>query len=173
MKRIFCLFLVLVAAVSMCACSFGNRSTLLEPVEFIYPRKSADFVYGTDQSIFDTEFREASGHREDLNYLLSMYLRGPQADHLRSPFPTGCTLESVSCEEETLHLILSREFVLLENTELTIACAALTKTCLSLADVQQVHIEATGYQKSINIILDADSLLLSDYSTFEAAPVTE
>ena len=173
MKRLLCVLTVFLLAASLCACSFGSHSALLEPVEFSYPRKSDSFVYGSDQGILDTELREGSGHTNDLNYLLSMYLRGPQDDRLRNPFPSGCTLETVHREGDTLYLVLSSEFVALENMELTVACAGLTKTFLNLTDARQVCIQATALQKTVNVTMDAESLLLSDYTAFEVPPVTE
>lgn len=173
MKRVICLMLSLLLLGGLFGCAYSESSDILKPVEFFYPRKSDSFIYGADDGVIASESREASGHTGDLHYLLSMYLRGPQDAHLRSPFPSGCRLESVRREGDTLYLVLSAELTALENLELTLACASLTKTCLALTDAQQVSISAASGSKTVSITLDADSLLMSDYSAFEAQPVTE
>jgi hypothetical protein len=173
MKRIFCLILALALTAALCACSLGSRSSLLEPVEFFYPRNSVSFIYGSELGILDTELREGAGHTDDLNYLLSMYLRGPQDSRLRNPFPASCQLETVRQEGDILYLVLSSEFTALESTDLTVACAGLTKTSMNLVDVRLVSIKASGNKKSVSITMDAEALLLSDYSAFEVNPVTE
>ena len=171
MKKFLCLIIAAALAAALCACHFGSRSALLEPVEFFYPRKSVSFIYSSELGILDTELREGSGHTNDLNYLLSMYLRGPQDERMRNPFPAGCMLESVHWEEDTLYLTLSSEFTALENANLTVACAGLTKTCLSLTDARAVCIKSANNQKTISITMDAESLLLADYSAFDGTPV--
>ena len=173
MKRLLCLIIAAALAATLCACQLGSRSALLEPVEFYYPRNSVSFIYGSELGILDMELREGSGHTNDLTYLLSMYLRGPQNERMRNPFPAGCVLESVNWEDDTLHLTLSSEFTTLENMDLTIACAGLTKTCLAISDARLVRIKSASNQKAISITMDAESLLLTDYSAFEVDPVTE
>ena len=173
MKRTICLMLVFLFLASLSACYYSESGDILEPVEFFYPRKPDYFVYGADDGVLAAEVREGSGHIGDLYYLLSMYLRGPQDETLRSPFPEGCKLKDVRFEEDMLRIVLSAEFTTLENVDLTIACASLTKTCMNLVDVRLVSIKASGNKKSVSITMDAEALLLSDYSAFEVNPVTE
>ena len=173
MKRIICLTLAALLLCCFCGCHYSDSGDILEPVEFFYPRQNASYVYGAEDGVLASEIREASGHADDLNYLLSMYLRGPQDPGLRSPFPAGCRLEEVRIDSDTVCVVLTAEFAALENVELTLACASLAKTCLALTDAQQVRIDAASPEKNISITLDADSLLLADYSAFEAQPVTE
>ena len=167
MNRVICLILTVLLLSSLCGCHFGKSADLLEPVEFCYPRRSDAFIYSADDGVLGTEMREASGHKDDLNYLLSMYLRGPQDNNLRSPFPDGCKLEEVRHGGNTVCLVLSAEFAALENVELTLACASLTKTCLGLTDASRIRIDAVSETKTVSITMDAKSLLLADYSAFE------
>lgn len=173
MKRVTCLMLALLLVGGLFGCHYSESGDILEPVEFFYPRKSDHFVYGSESGVLAAEVREGSGHIGDLNYLLSMYLRGPQDTTLRSPFPAGCRLEEVRSGGNTLCIVLSAEFTALENAELTIACASLAKTGLSLSNMQRVRIDAVSDKKTFSITLDEDSLLLADYSAFEAQPATE
>ena len=173
MKRAICLMLVLLSLTGLCACYYSESGDILEPVEFFYPRKTDSFIYGSESGVLAAEVREGSGHIGDLDYLLSMYLRGPQGENLRSPFPDGCRLEEVRTGGNTLCIVLSAEFVTLENAELTIACASLAKTGLSLSGMQRVRIDAASDKKTFSITLDAGALLLADYSAFESRTATE
>ena len=70
MKRFFYLFL--------CLCLFlpGCSGELMKnPVTFYYPRR--EYQYGAEDGVISSEQREASGHADDLHYLLSLYLIGP------------------------------------------------------------------------------------------------
>ena len=173
MKRAICLMLVLLFLVSLSACYYSESGDILEPVEFFYPRKPDHFVYGTEDGVLAAEVREGSGHIGDLYYLLSMYLRGPQDETLRSPFPEGCKLKDVRFEEDMLRIVLSAEFTTLENLDLTIACASLAKTSLSLSGTQRIQIYSVSDKKTLNITMEQDDLLLTDYSAFDVQTPTE
>ena len=173
MKRVFCLFFIALMIVSFSACHYSESGDILEPVEFFYPRNTENFIYGSSDGVITAEIREASGHIGDLNYLLSMYLRGPQDASLRSPFPSGCRLEEIRAEENTLHVCLSREFSVLEGADLTLACVALAKTCLSMTDYVYICIDATSANRTVSMVLDAESMLLADHSAFNSAPTAE
>ena len=170
MKRIVCLLLT---ALLFSGCHYSESGDILAPVEFFYPRNTDSFLYGAVDGVLAAEVREASGHVGDLNYLITMYLRGPQEENLRSPFPAGCRLEDVRSGGNVLCIILSGEFTELENTELTLACAALAKTCLPLSGMERLRIDAVSDKKTFTITLNEDSLLLADYSAFEASPAEE
>ena len=173
MKRPICLILTILLVLPLCACHYSDSGDILEPVEFFYPRNSTFFVYGTADGVVASETREASGHVDDLNYLIAMYLRGPQDKSLRSPFPSGCRLEEVRTGGNSLCIVLSSEFTTLENTDLTLACASLAKTFLPISNSQRIRIESAADEKSLTITLHKDSLLLADYSAFEIAPIQE
>lgn len=173
MKRPICLILTILLVLPLCACHYSDSGDILEPVEFFYPRNSTFFVYGTADGVVASETREASGHVDDLNYLIAMYLRGPQDDSLRSPFPAGCRLEKVHSEENTLYIRLSSEFTALENAELTLACASLAKTFLTMTDFDHICIDADSKGKRIHMILDETSVLYADHSVFDAPPAAE
>ena len=156
---------VIMLLVCLCACRYNDSGDILEPVEFFYPRKTATYVYGAADGVITSESREASGHVNDLNYLLAMYLRGPQDTGLRNPFPTGCKLEEVYAEGSTLYIRFSKEFTTLENAELTLACASLSKTCFSIIGYETISIHAEADGKLVHMELSPDSLQFSDQLT--------
>ena len=164
MKKIFCLLLSALLLLGLSGCRFSSSGDFLEPVEFYYPRQSNHFSYGSEDGIFGSEIREASGHTDDLNYMLSMYMRGPQDPQLRSPYPSGCRIRDIRYNDDTLHLVFNEAFAELENVELSIACASLLRTCYAICDAKYVHVESVSDSKTINITLDADSFLLSGSS---------
>lgn len=173
MKRYICLILSCLLLLCFCGCHYSEGGDILEPVEFFYPRTSESFLYGAADGVITAEIREASGRINDLNYLLTMYLRGPQSSGLRSPFPAGCKPEEISLENTTLCVTLSAQFASLENMELTIACASLAKTCFSLTSAEHVRISASSSDQEVSMTLEPDTLLLTDYSAFKAQPATE
>ena len=172
MKRLICLMLAL-AFLLLSGCHYSESGDILEPVEFFYPRTTDHFVYGALDGVLAAEIREGTGHVGDLNYLIAMYLRGPQNENLRSPFPAGCRLEEVRSGGTILCIVLSDEFTELENAEQTLACAALAKTCLSLSGMERIRIDSASEDKTFSITLTLDSLLLADYSAFEASAAAE
>lgn len=167
MKRIICPMLCILMIAGLSGCLFHEAGEFLDPVEFFYPRKSTDFVYGSSDGVIGSEIREASGHVGDLKYLLPMYLRGPQDSVLRSPFPPGCKLEDIYEEGTTLYIQLSTEFAALHGTDLTLACAALARTCLTMTNYEHVSINAAGDTQTVSIVLDTDSVLLADLRAFK------
>ena len=172
MKRFLCLILALLMAV-LSACHYRSGGDILEPVEFFYPRKSTGFIYGSDNGVITSEVREGAGHISDLNYLITMYLYGPQDDDLRSPFPVGCTLKGIRSEGDTLYIRLNETFTTIEGTELTLACAALAKTCLSMTDFTNICIDARSDEKTVSMTLDAESVLFADQTALEETVATE
>ena len=76
----------------------------------------------------------------------------------------------------TMTVTLNAVFAQLENLDLTIACVCLSKTCLSLADVEEVHIKAVGPDdaSTVNVTLRAEDLLLEDdYDLSQLTPTEE
>ncbi len=172
MKRIAWLIPVIILAAVLMGCHYSDSGDILEPVEYYYPRKSSAFVYGSGEGVIASEIREASGHVGDLHYLISMYLRGPQDSALRSPFPSGSKLESIRIEEQVLHIFLSSESHAPEGTDMTLACAALAKTCLAMTTYESICINAEFEAQTISMMLDDESLLFADYSAFDPEPTT-
>jgi len=163
MKKILALLLVIVMALSLTACADSSAVT------YYYVRNEDEYLYGEADGVMVGESREAAGHVDDLRYLLILYLHGPVSENLKSPFPMGTKLVDLTREEDALTVQLTSMFTVLEDTDLTLACACLAQTCFALTDVQTVTIHAMGLE-TVTMTLGRDDLLLTDDS---AAYMTE
>ena len=160
MKKFICLLLAALLCVTGCDSSQDETPGVL----FYYLRKSEDFVYGSADGVVTGEERDPSGYRNNLKYLITLYLQGPVDEKLQSPFPAGCKLVVLSQEEEELTLLLNSNFCTLKDMDLTLACVCLAKTCFSLTDAQRVRIMAESFSGEVAIdqTIHIDSLLLED-----------
>ena len=152
MKRILC-FLLTAALLLPLLCGCGEQ--VREPVTFYYLRKS--YQESLD-SLIASEEREASGHRDNLNYLLTFYLMGPVDEELQSPLPRGTALHRVYQEDTGLTLELSNTSALLTDYEFSLACACLSLTCMDLAAVDTVTVVSGNRSLTMN----RDTLTLYD-----------
>lgn len=165
MKRLLSGFLCFLLCCSLLGCRQEEEAPILEPVEFFYPRSA--FSYTDTETIVGSEQREASGHKEDLSYLLDQYFRGPHSESLSQPFPDGCHLVSTSVRSNnTIVLVITDAFSTLTGMELSIACVCLAKTATALTGYPTVIIRAKSQfldgKRSI-IIRDGDPVLYDDY----------
>ena len=162
MKRAICLILISVLLLSGCSATTSRSDNT---VEFFYLRSfqtQEDYQAYFAEGAIVPEKRDVSGHRDDLYYLLSMYLRGPLDSHLESPFPSGCTLTDVYRDGSTMTVRLSSGASLMDDLALTVASGCLAKTCMALADVDTVHIQSLSITNEIlfSITVTSDNLLL-------------
>lgn len=175
MKRVMSLILIL--ALCLSGCAFGQER-LKESVTFYYLRQHSETddyeVFFTEGAI-GTETREASGHRDDLNYLLAMYLQGPMDSGLESPFPNGSKVMDIQSENGVLTVTLNTIASRLNDMELTIACACLAKTCMALTDAETVTVETFGPDGSIlfSRSFSDENLILDDLYTQSAETTAE
>lgn len=161
MRRIACLFFTVILLFSLCACS-RNESHVQKPADFFYC--TAAISYDSETGVIAAEVRETESLGDDLTSVLNLYLLGPQSDQLRSPFPDGSCVERLMQKETEVTLIMSQPFAQQTGIELTLACACLSKTVFSLADVQTLTIRGgdTNLDGNGHITLTRDSLLLLD-----------
>lgn len=176
MKRIIAL-LLLMLMLSGCAIS---GSKIKDSVTFHYLHvRSDDQVYDSyfADGIMGTESREAAGRRDDLNYLLTVYFRGPLDPELVSPFPMGCRILEIEQQDGLLRLQLNPILAEKSDMEITIACACLAKTCMELTDADTVQIESRNLEGKLLYarIFTQDNLLLNDNYTpsVEATETTQ
>lgn len=171
MKRTVCVIILL--ALLLCSC---GRSS--DAVDFYYLRTcnhQDDYHAYFSEGAIIAEERDVSGHRNDLNYLLTMYLRGPMDPQLKSPFPAGCSLIDVYMEGRELTVYLSSGASLLDDLDLNIACACLAKTCMQIAGTDTVHIQSrsTGNLILFSTTITSDDLLLEVTLPPETVPAEE
>lgn len=162
MKRFFCLFLCLCLVLPGC-----SSELMKDPVTFYYPRR--EYQYGAEDGVISSEQREASGHADDLRYLLSLYLIGPSSEELVSPLPRGTRLLGVSREDGTITLELTDTSLTATDTEFTLACACLTMTTLSIVSGDEVTITSGGR----SVTMSRGSLTLIDDSTASTTEETK
>lgn len=128
---------------------------LREPVNFYYVRSG----YQTDMSSpIGSEQREAAGHRQDLRYLLAMYLMGPSQEPLRSPLPSGTQILSLDENDTLLTICLTDLDEILSDADYSLACACLSLTLLDLTDMQSITV-ASG---SRSITMTQENVLYMD-----------
>ena len=156
MRKITALLLAVVLLLGLTGCM---QTT--DTATFYYARHEDSYIYGMDNAVIAGEYRDITGHRGDLKYLLTLYFHGPTSEYLHSPFPSGLVLRSVTQEANALHVELSASLTMLTGTDLTLACACLARTCFGLTDAESVTITSDGLG-FVSMTLTRESLLLVD-----------
>lgn len=152
MKRLTAFLLLLIFFLSGCT------DTLKEPVTFYYLNRSFE---DDMTSAIGSELREAAGHRDDLMYLMALYLMGPADEELQSPLPIGTTIQSAEHDGKNVVLTLSDVTGTMTDARFTMACGCLTLTCLNLTEADNVTI-ISGDRL---ITMNTSDLLLQDLIT--------
>ena len=166
MKRLISLLLLVSALLS--GCSF-SREQMKEPVTFYYLRNYS--ATDNDQFFFEgaigSEIREAAGHRDDLSYLLALYLQGPNDSQLKRPFPVGSKILETTLEDGNLLIVMNSVSSRFREMDVTVSCACIAKTCMGLADVDTVTVES--YSPDGRVLFSRtftrDNLVLEDTQT--------
>lgn len=155
MKKLICLIIPLCFLLS--GCEFFAEQ-INDSVTFYYLRST----YQQDmETVIGSEERDAAGHRDDLSYLLALYLIGPSGDDLVCPIPKGIQISSVKQENNTVELRLSDTEKAMTDAQFTLACACLTMTCFDLTDAEEVTIQSG----SRTITMTRENLSLTDTTT--------
>lgn len=149
--------LLLLFSLIFSGCGFFSER-IMEPVTFYYLQNS--FHYGKDASVIVAEEREASGHRQELSYLLALYLMGPAEEEHRSPLPPGTRILKAEQTGSKVTMELTNPAYSFSDSELSLACACLTLTCLDITDAQEVSI--TYLERTVT--MTRESLTLYDDS---------
>ena len=160
MKRFFPLFLILCLLLSGCGLAGEHFK---EPVPFYYLR--SEYEYFTQDGVIVSEEREASGHREDLTYLLALYLMGPSEEELVSPLPRGIRIFKSEQTTDGITLQLSDSTATMTDLDFSLACACLTLTCLEITDAETVTINSG--ERSVTMSRDTLSLFDSIQTSTE------
>ena len=156
MKRMILLLLLLSLTLSCMGCHADTGSQ----VTFYYLRTDSTIAYGQEDALMTAHFPELDTDLE-LETMLQLYLDGHMGENMRSPFPRGTYLLRVGVENDTLKLILSREFSTLDGIQLTLAGACLAATCRDLAGCEKVQVRSGEkiYDFNINNFIFLDSSL--------------
>ena len=138
MKKLICFFLALSLVLLFCGCAESEDNTC----SFYYLRTQDTIAYGREDALIAPVSRELTGQNAELNYILQLYLDGPVEEEYWSPIPRNTYLLSSLWYEDTLVLVLSREFSALDNMQLTLAGACLTATCHDLTGAEKVQVRS-------------------------------
>ena len=133
MKRLISLVLALLL-LSGCGI-IGER--IKDPVTFYYIR--ADYQKDMGEVIV-SEIREASGHRDDLPYLLALYSMGPSNEDLIFPLPKNVSIIPIERTDRAITLNVSTPSQELSEADFTLTSACIALTCMELTDVDQVTV---------------------------------
>jgi hypothetical protein len=143
MKRLISLVLALLL-LSGCGI-IGER--IKDPVTFYYIR--ADYQKDMGEVIV-SEIREASGHKDDLPYLLALYSMGPASDDLQAPFPANIRILPTEHTDAGIVLSLSDTLENMTDAEYTLGSACLALTCMELTNASQITVVSGGRSITIN-----------------------
>lgn len=152
MKRLSCLILVFSLLLSGCSV-LGER--IKEPVTFYYV--NTDYQKEMSQ-VIGSEVREASGHGDDLPYLLALYSMGPSKENLRTLLPRNTGIILSERTEHSIELTLSESATAMTDADYTLASACIAMTCMELTNVQQVSVvcgERSVTMRRDNLLLDS------------------
>lgn len=151
MKRLICFMLF--SCLLFSGCSIDGE-WVKEPVTFYYVRKNYPKDMGT---VIDSETREASGHRDELTYLLALYSMGPSTEDLQSLLPRNTTILPTERTPFSVELTLSENAHTMTDADFTLMSACISMTCMELMDLQQVTVISGNRRITIredNLILD-------------------
>lgn len=154
MKRIVCVFLTCLILFLFPAC----KSAEANEISFYYCRTSDAFRYFEEDGVIRTELRNITGHRNDLRYMVSLYLAGPMEEDLVSPFTNATRLIAAELTDQAVYIELSTHNKILTDAEFSLACACLTLTCMDFTSCETVTI-VSGDR---SVTMDANSILIFD-----------
>ena len=163
MNRLICSLLCFCLLLTGCSMS-GER--IKEPVVFYYVRE--DYRKDMDP-VIASEIREASGHSEDLSYLLALYSIGPSQKDLKAALPRNTKIVLTERTEEHIVLTLSEGVLTMTDADYTLASACLSLTCMELIAVPQVTIVCGDR----TITMQRDTILLEQNLTDHAQEETK
>lgn len=161
MKRIVSFLLLICLCFMTCGCR-QETEPAKKPVTFYYCR--TEFDHGSDDSVILGETRESAEFEGNLMGLLNLYLQGPLSENLRPTFPAGTKLKEYRVEGNTAVLTVTDQLSLAKGIDLTVACACLAKTVMSLTGLKDVQIQAqtVNLENNAYIFMDQNSILLLD-----------
>ncbi len=150
MKRL--IFLFLIFSLFLSGCSTGTER-IKEPVTFYYVHEN----YQKDmEQVIVSEVREASGHKEDLSYLLALYSMGPSNENMKLPLPRSTKIVLTEHTDDCVTLNLSENALIITDADFTLASACIAMTCMELTGIPQVTVICGDR----NITIQEDNLLL-------------
>ena len=127
------IFLFLLLSVLCSGCS--DKGDYKTPINLYY--LDSELSLG-ENSVFSSEIREGSGN--SVNDIVQLYLRGPMNPNLKSPFPDGTTLLSMTIDGEIATITLSDAYASLSGYQLTLSNICLAQTIWELTATKDIII---------------------------------
>lgn len=161
MKKGIAILLMFALCLSLWGCQ-GDSNAPKDPVTFYYRR--VEFDHGNEDSVIMGEVREAEGHKDDMMYLLNLYLAGPESPEMAVTFPYNTQLIRFTLSDKIASVTLSDSFAQLTGIDLTVACACIAKTVMELTGIQTVQLQTPTMMLGNDpfVVIDSASLLLID-----------
>ena len=153
MKKITALLLILSTLFLL-----GCQSAEPNGVTFYYSRQPDQFQYFQEDGVISSEIRDLAGHRNDLRYMVGLYLAGPMEEGLSLPFPKTVRMINVTESNNKITVELSGHTNILNDSEFTLGCTCLALTCMDFTSCSEVTVTSGAR----TLTLDKDSILLFD-----------
>lgn len=144
---------VLLLCLMLCGCGAYESG---DPVSFYYVRKT--YAYYEEEPVMVGESRDIAGHRQDLEYLMSLYLMGPADEGMACPFPKRTQLLKLEAADDALTIELSDTARTLPDSAFSLACACISRTAMELSGAESV----TVVSGTRSLVTRQDSLMLTD-----------
>ncbi len=138
----------------------ASSSDMIQPIGFFYLSDAGRYHAPTGP--LKSEIRDL-GADHSVDQILSLYLSGPESEHLQSPFAKGTLAEEAVMEDNVLLITPSEEFFSLQGADLTLATACIVYTMTQLPEVEAVVIQASNarFTDLVNRKLTTEDFLLS------------
>ena len=155
MRKVIVLITLALCLIPFSGCS-GIEGTDPDAISFFYVR--SQFQYHGNENVIVAEERVLSDSRDDLLWLLTLYMMGPISDGLSCPFPNGVKVLDVHEETKMLDITISDTSASLNESRFTLACSCLAMTMFECTDNAYVRI----YSGERSISFDRESIFLTD-----------
>ena len=143
---------------------FLPRQEKADHVTFYYAQKN--FAYGHDCGVMAPEYRAVGRRSNDYPDLLALYLEGPLDPALAIPFRDNRSdqVQTVVVEDDVVNITLADLGVGMTDSQFTLSCACLSRTCLEITGASRVNI--TSGERSVS--MTRENMLLRDDSASTA-----
>ena len=164
MRNIISLLLVLGVMISMFGCA-ANGTANSNKVSFFFLH--SDIQYNSDSPVLAEERHVVVDSMQNPAIIIEHYLKGPDSNNCKTPFPSGTTLISCEATNTYVSLVLSQEILSLTAVQQTIAFACITRTVTELTGATEVQIAIADSNEQIteNYTFSADSFSYFDSVT--------
>ena len=159
MKQVFSFIMIIALLLFTAGCK--QESQTPQGAAFYYCVTTSDYNVG---SCALTAEHRADTTDGSLQEVITKYLAGPLSPELESPFPQELKVVGAYQNGQTVYLTFSRELATMTGLDLTIACACMTLTVLSITNAEGVEIRTVAglLDGQRAIIMDKNTLLLQD-----------